>query len=169
MKALLDVVRRIAYGLYLVAGVLLLVMVATVLYEIVSRSLFGISRGAIDITIRGGVEIVSYALLFMVLFALPYAVDRGQVVVDLFTESMGRHLAGLFAGVYTLGFALLGFGMSLRFYEGVGRLAMTGETTQDLLIPMTHIYAVASLATFLLGLRSLLIGIHEIRKGALRL
>jgi len=158
----MDAIRWLARIMHVISGVLLVVMVVTVLVEIVTRGLFGLTQGAIDITIRGGIEIVSYCLLFMVLFALPHSVSKGQVIVDLFTENLGSRLKIVLAGIYTLGFGLLGFGMALRFYEAVGRVAETGETTQDLLIPLTYIYAITTFATFMLGLRGITVGLCEI-------
>ena len=114
-------------------------MVATVLLDVATRALFGASDGAIDLTLRGGVELVSYGLLFMVLFALPHSVARGQVVVELFTERLGERPRALLAGAYLLGFALLGLGMALRFFEAGGRTLATGETSQDLLIPLPSV------------------------------
>ena len=168
MRLLMNVVRRVAHAMHMVAGVLLIVMAVTVLIEVVTRALFGMTGGGLDLTIRGGVEIVSYSLLFMVLFALPYSVSRGQVIVDLFTENMSERLKMLLAGIYTLGFSFLGFAMATRFYESVGRVAMSGETTQDLLIPLTYIYAISAFATFMLGLRGLFVAIDEIGKGLKR-
>ena len=166
MNAIMNATHRVAHAMHVISGFLLLVMMFTVLFDVVSRTLFGASGGRIDLTFRGGVEIVSYGLLFMVLFALPYSVSRGQVIVDLFTEQLGDRLKAVLSGIYTFGFGLLGLGMSIRFFEATARVAETGETSQDLLIPMQYIYAVTAVATLVLALRGVLVAIEELRASA---
>lgn len=151
--------------MHVASGVLLVFMVAVVLVDVAARFLFGITEGALDLTFPGGVELVGYSLLFMVLFALPYSVSRGQVIVDLFTERLGERAKGLLAGAYLLGFALLGIGMAIRFTQAVGRTLETGETSQDLQIPLYSVFAVAAFATAVLGLRGLLVALRQIRDG----
>ena len=165
MKTIMNAAHRVAHAMHVVSGILLLVMMFTVLVDVVTRTLFGASGGRIDFTFRGGVEIVSYGLLFMVLFTLPYSVSRGQVIVDLFTEQLSDRLKAVLSGVYTFGFGLLGLGMSIRFFEAAQRVAETGETTQDLLIPMHYIYAITALATAVLALRGILVAIQELRES----
>lgn len=161
MRVLMDGARKIAFYMHWISGVLLIVMMVTILMDVVSRAVFGASKGGVDFTFNGGVEIVSYSLLFCILFALPYSVRRGQVIVDLFTGGMSERLKGILAGVYTLGFALLGFGMTVKFFEAVGRLSESGETTQDLLIPMFYIYAVATFAVAMLAIRGVLVALQQ--------
>lgn len=161
MLILINTVKKLAYYMHVVSGFLLIVMMCTVLGDVISRSIFGASGGGLDLTFTGGVEIVSYSLLFMVLFSLPYSVRRGQVIVDLFTDGMSERLKGTLAGIYTLGFGLLGFGMAYRFYEAVGRLYESGETTQDLLIPMYYIFVVTTFGAAVLALRGVLVAIQQ--------
>lgn len=163
MNIVMSTVHRVAHAMHLVSGLLLLSMMIVVLLDVSTRTLFGMSGGRMDFTFRGGVEIVSYSLLFMILFTLPYSVSRGQVIVDLFTERMSERLKALLAGIYTLGFGLLGLGMAIRFFEASARVAESGETTQDLLIPMSYIFAITAFATSMLALRGLLVGIQELK------
>lgn len=165
MRHAINAAHRLAHAMHVLSGVFLVVMMAAVLLDVVSRTLFGLTGGKVDFTFRGAVEVVSYGLLYMVLFALPYSVSRGQVIVDLFTEHMNERLKGILAGVYTFGFGLLGLGMAIRFFEAVGRVADTGETTQDLLVPMTYVYAVTAFATSVLALRGFLVAIEQIRES----
>lgn len=162
MKFVMDAAHRLALVMHRVSGVLLIVMMLTVLVDVITRTLFGATKGHVDLTFTGAVEIVSYGLLFMVLFTLPYSVSRSQVIVDLFTERMNERLKSVLAGVYTFGFGLLGLGMAIRFFESMARVAQSGETTQDLLIPMEYIYAVAAVATSVLALRGVLVAIEQI-------
>lgn len=161
MRAIMGAARKLAFYMHWTSGILLIVMMVTILVDVVARALFGATKGSIDFTFNGGVEIVSYSLLFCILFALPYSVRRGQVTVDLFTGGMSERLKGILAGIYTLGFGLLGLGMTIRFSMAVDRLRQTGETTQDLLIPMSYIYAVAAFAVAVLTIRGFLVAIQQ--------
>lgn len=165
MRPIMEAVRRLALGMHVLSGMLLIGMMVTVLLDVISRAMFGASGGRIDFTFQGGVEIVSYGLLFMVLFTLPYSVSRSQVIVDLFTDEMSERLKALLAGIYTFGFGLLGIGMAVRFFEAAGRVAETGETTQDLLIPMTFIYGATAFATSVLALRGILVALRQLQEG----
>ncbi|MCP3871171.1 MAG: TRAP transporter small permease [Gammaproteobacteria bacterium] len=149
--------------MHTLSGVILIGMMVTVLLDVITRLIFRVSSGEVDITFQGGVEVVSYSLLFMVLFTLPHSVSRSQVIVDLFTERMDGRLKSLFAGIYTLGFGLFGVGMAVRFFESMGRVARSGETTQDLLIPMTWLYGIAAFAATVLALRGILVAWHQLR------
>lgn len=162
MKILWDAVFRVAQAMYHIAGILLLAMVLVILVEVVVRSLFGATGGAVDFTFIGGIEIVNYTLLFTVLFTLPYAVSRGQVIVDLFTVGMNERLKGVLAGVYTFGFGLLGTGMTLRFIEATQSAAVSGQVTQDLQIPLAYIYGLTAFATSILALRGILVALQQI-------
>jgi len=161
----MEAVRRLALAMHVFSGLLLIGMMATVLLDVISRGVFGASGGEIDFTFRGGVEVVSYGLLFMVLFTIPHSVSGSQVVVDLFTKQMSGRLKALLAGIYTFGFGLLGVGMAVRFFGAVGRVAGTGETTQDLLIPMTFIYGATAFAATVLALRGILVALRQLREG----
>ena len=165
MRGVLRATERLALHMNRASGLLLVLMMAIVLADVVSRALFGATGGRLDLTFIGGVELVSYTLLFCVLFALPHAVRRGQVTVGLFTRGMSDRLKRVLAGVYTLGFGLFGLGMAVRLFGAVERLRATGETTQDLLVPMWIIYAVAALAATVLTIRGVLSALQQLAGG----
>lgn len=161
MRTIMDAAKKVAFYMHVASGVFLIVMMVTIILDVISRAVFGATQGNVDLTFNGGVEIVSYSLLFCVLFAFPYSVRRGQVIVDLFTDGMSERLKGILAGIYTLGFGLLGFGMTVRFYDAIWRLHDSGETTQDLLIPMEYIYGVATFAVAVLAVRAVLVALQQ--------
>lgn len=165
MTILMNTVRKIAHLMHMLAGAILFAMMITVLVDIITRGIFGLSGGSIDLTIRGGIEIIRYGLLTMVLFSLPYSVSRGQVIVDLFTEHWSERVKKVLAGFYTIGFSLLGFAMAIRFFEAIDRTAKTGETTQDLFIPISYIFTMATFGAFMLGLRGALVAYKQISDG----
>lgn len=166
MKVLADAVFRVAQVMYQIAGVFLVAMVLVILFEVVSRALFDITGGAVDVTYTGAIELVSFALLFMVLFSLPHAVSRGQVIVDLFTGGLSERAKSALAGLYTVGFALMGVGMTIGFVDSAGRVAASGEVTQDLLIPLSYIYGLTAAATAVLALRGIVVAVQQIAEGA---
>lgn len=159
MKIINSWVDYIAKVMFSISGMLLIAMMLIIIVDVISRAVFGITKGKVDFTFLGGIELVSYSLLFMILFCLPYAVNRSQVIVDLFTENMSESLKDILSGIYTFGFGLLGLGMSIRFYEAIWRVAESGETTQDLLIPMSYIFTLTFIATSILTIRSFLVAI----------
>ncbi|WP_211100216.1 TRAP transporter small permease [Azospirillum halopraeferens] len=165
MKLLADAAFRVAQAMYHIAGVLLILMMLIVLADVVSRSVFGFTRGSVDFTFLGGIELVNFTLLFTILFTLPYAVSKGQVIVDLFTNNLSERVKGVLAGIYTLGFGLLGIGMTTRFVEAAQRVALTGESTQDLLIPLTYIYGATAFATGVLAVRGVLVAVQQISES----
>jgi len=162
MIALIKAVDAVARILYRIAGVLLILMMLTVVADVGARSLFAVTDGGVDLTFVGGIELVKFGLLFAMVFAFPYAVDKGQIVVDLFTHNWHERVLQLFDGVYTLCFGVFGALLCWRFYHAAGGAEMSGELTQDLLLPMAPIYLVSSAALALLALRGLLCGILEI-------
>jgi TRAP-type mannitol/chloroaromatic compound transport system permease small subunit len=160
--------HRLAHLMHLFAGVLVVAMVGTVLVDVVTRLVFRLTDGAVDPTFRGGVEIVSFCLLFMVLFALPYSVARGQVIVDLFTENMSERMKGLLSGAYMAGFGALGLGMCIRFIGSFEESLASGMTSQDLVVPLYYIHAVVAFATGVLALRGFLVALEHIMESGKR-
>ncbi len=157
MTVLKNFINRISYAMHVCSGVLLIGMMLVTLLDVVTRTIYGLSDGGISLTFIGGVELIKYGLLFTVLFTLPQSVGDSQVIVDLFTEKMSEKMKTYLESFYVLGFALLGAGMTYRFYLAIEGAALSGETTQDLMIPMPWIYSVVVFATTILTLRCLII------------
>ncbi len=160
MRMLYKAVDSVALWMHRMSGLLLISMMAIVVVDVATRALFDVSDGHWDLTFLGGIELVSFGLLLCILFSLPHCVDKGQVVVDLFTQNMSKSTERLVNGLYTLAFAALWLAMSWRFYHAYTAALETMETSQDLLLPLSDIYLLVVAATFILGLRSLLVGIR---------
>ncbi len=156
---LLNLTDRIAGAMRIGSGMLLTSMMLVTLCDVLSRALFSATDGTLDLTFTGGVELVSYGMLFMVLLAFPYGVDKGQVIVDLFTERFRTRTKLRLEGLYMTGFAALSIGMTIRFFEVAGRMKRSGEVTQDLLIPLHLVYTLASCALAFLALRCVLLAL----------
>lgn len=157
MKILINLVNRAAHIAHLAAGFILVSMMFITLADVITRAMFNFTDGSIDLTFVGGIELIKFGLLFAILLTMPHSVAKSQVIVDLFTEKMNQRLKIYLEAFYNLGFALLGAGMSVRFFEAIESAALTGETTQDLQIPLEYIYIGVVVATALLALRALII------------
>lgn len=156
VNKLIQLFEQVTRIMHRVSGLLLMLMMFSTILDVGSRALFSVTNGSIDLTFIGGVEIIKFGLLLVVLFALPYSVGRSQVIVDLFTEQMSTRSKAWLDGFYILGFMLLGFGMSVQFYHAISYAHMTGETTQDLQLPLFYLYGIACVATGMLGLSALI-------------
>ncbi len=161
MKFIYQLVKKLSYLMHDLSGVLLVSMMLVTMADIFSRMIFNASDGKIDVTFLGGIEMISYGLLFMVLFSLPYSVSRGQVIVDLFTEGMSERMKEFLTGFYTFGFGLLGVGISYGLYTSMLRVMEDGETTQDLLIPMSYVYGLALIPAATLAVRGFLVSFER--------
>ncbi len=159
MDALTRIADFIALLMYRLAGVLIMFMMSVVVADVAARGLFSLTGGSLDLTFTGSIELVKFSLLFSMLFAFPHAVDKGQIVVDLFTQQMDAARLRFFTGAYTLCFGFLGGALCWRFLEAARSTSETGELTQDLLLPLSNIYYVAALALSMLAIRGLLTGL----------
>lgn len=153
MAALKKIINHISQYMQILSGVFLIAIMLATLSDVFTRTLYGLTDGNMDFTFIGAVEIVKYGLLFTILFTLPQSVGSSQVIVDLFTENMSGKVKRYLEGFYLIGFALLGAGMSYRFFLSIESAQMSGETTQDLLLPMSWIYSIVVFATSILTLR----------------
>lgn len=157
MTVLKNFINRIAHAMHVCSGVLLIGMMLVTLIDVVTRTIYGLTDGSVALTFIGGVELIKYGLLFTILFALPQSVGDSQVIVDLFTEKMSEKKKIYLESFYILGFALLGAGMTYRFYLAIEGAVLSGETTQDLMIPMPWVYRIVVFATSMLTLRCLIL------------
>ena len=152
MAIISRLVERLTATMHNISGIVLIGMVFVTLADVFSRALFEATDGKVDFTFIGGIELTKYCLLVTVLFALPHSLSRSQVIVDLFTDSFKTRTKSILEGFYLMCFALLASGMSFRFFHAIGQAQQSGETTQDLLIPLHYLYAISSFATAVLAL-----------------
>lgn len=155
----------LARGLFAVSGLLLVFMMMVVVVDVGLRAVFTVSAGTVDVGFNGAIELVRIGLLFTVVCALPAAVERGQVVVETFTNRLPERGKDIMFAAYLVGFC--GFGLILAFgWFASGQAALSHrETTQDLGIPMAPIYFAAALCAVLLAGRSLVCAIRSVAKG----
>lgn len=158
-------VGKLTFLMHAISGVVLVSMMFITLADVCSRVIFEATEGSVDITFIGGVELIKYGLLITVLFALPHSLSRSQVIVDLFTDSLKTRTKSVLEGIYILGFFLLGSGMSYRFFHAIEGANLSGETTQDLLIPLSYFYAISSFATAVLAIAALVASLQLFIQG----
>ncbi len=156
MEALHRLLERLTFFMHVTSGCILVSMMFVTLADVLSRALFSVTSGSVDWTFVGGVELIKYGLLIAVLFALPHSVNRSQIIVDIFTDTLKTRSKATLEGIFLLGYTLLGSGMSYRFLQLIDEANLSGETTQDLLIPLSYFYGISSFATGILALAALM-------------
>ncbi len=165
MRGIENVLNTIARGLFALAGALLTFMMLLVIVDVVGRQLFVYTDGAIDWTIPGRLELVRISLLFTIVGALPYLVERGQVVVDSFTGGLSDQTKRRMFSVYLCGFAVFGAILAYGWtHTGLGTWD-AGQTTQDLRIPVAPLHFAAAACAAVLSARSLLCAFTHRRSG----
>ncbi|SDL39776.1 TRAP-type C4-dicarboxylate transport system, small permease component [Modicisalibacter muralis] len=162
MHGLIRLSRWLEIVCRVIAGVALIALLSVTIADVALRYLFRLSDGALDWSVVGSVELVSYLMLFSLLAAMAANVEKGQVVVEAFSHGLGDSLKARIAGVYLLGFVALGAVLCMGLWQSALSAAAHGEITQDLRLPMAPIYYVASGLCALLGVRCLL---HAVLSG----
>ncbi|MFY0991713.1 TRAP transporter small permease [Halomonas sp. C05BenzN] len=156
MQSLSFVSRQLARLCQLVAGLALLALMGVTITDVLMRLVFRLSGGALNWSVVGSVELVSYLMLFALLAAMAASVERSQVVVEAFSHGLSPTLKERLGGFFLLGFVILGVVMTIGLWQEAETAALRGQVTQDLRIPMGPIYQFAALLCALLALRSLL-------------
>lgn len=140
---------RLCDGLAMVGLAILLAVVAG---AILGRLIFDLTGGALDLQVPGAIELSRYALLVLIVSALPGAAARGLVRVDLLIgrlpPSLSRSLDRLWhACVCGIG----GICAWLLALEAL-RQADRGDTTQDLGWPLWIFTGYAAMGCAMLAL-----------------
>lgn len=128
------------------------VMMITVT-DVITRLLFSLTSGGVDLTIIGSVELVSYLMLLSLLATMAANVEKSQVVVEAFTHKISEENKQRIAGVYLLGFCALGGLLAWGLWEEGVNASQFGEVTQDLAIPKGPIYKISALLSIIFALR----------------
>lgn len=139
-----------------IGGISLIIIVLVTIADVLTRYIFKLTGGEFGLTVKGSVEIVSYFMLFALLAAFAAFVERSQIIVDVFTQKMPKHIKGYMMGVFMLGFFLMGVVFAWGLYENAIDAVNFGKVTQDLRISMMPIYMVSAFLSILLAIRSLI-------------
>lgn len=155
-----KIMNAVSLLMYWIASVLLMFIMLIICLDVFLRTLFNITGGALDFTIAGTIEMVRFGLLFAMLLAFPYAVDKGQIIVDIFTEQMSVRRRDILDGLYLTGFGGFAGLLCWRFGEAAHVAMLTGEKTQDLMWSMEWLYGPAAIILALVAMQSVLAGIR---------
>lgn len=156
MQALLLVSRQLARLCQLLAGLALIALMGVTIADVLMRLLFRLSGGALNWSVVGSVELVSYLMMFSLLAAMAANVEKSQVVVEAFSHRLSEPLKQRLSGIFLFGFVALGAVVALGLWQEGASAARYGQVTQDLRLPMGPIYQFGALLCVLLTLRSLL-------------
>lgn len=162
MRNLIDWIRKLSLGFNIIGGTALILTMVIVLLEILTRTIFGLTGGYVDLTFNGSFELVRHGMMITFAYSMPYCLARGQVVVDIFTDSWSDRIKSVLSGFYTLLFGIFGFLMTFRLFESAHSASISGETTQDLALSMDIIYYIAAVGMFMLGLRGFALAWEQI-------
>jgi TRAP-type C4-dicarboxylate transport system permease small subunit len=165
MALLTKVSSSIARFCEFIGGISLIIIILATMADVVSRYVFKLTDGQLGFTIKGGVEIVSYFMLFALLAAFAAYVERSQIIVDVFTQKMSQAVKGYMMGAFMMGFFLIGVVFAWGLYESAVDAVHFGKVTQDLRISMMPIYALSSVLSVLLAIRALIESINIFKTG----
>lgn len=165
MNVVFTAVDLAAKYLLVVSRILLTLMMLIIVGDVITRGVFGATGGAVDLTFRGGIELVRFSLLFTIVCALPAVVEEGQVVVETFTNRFSDRKKAFMFAFYLIGFLAFGVILAIGWYKS-GMAAMShGETTQDLKIPKGPIYFGAGVCALVLAARALVCAVRRLGGG----
>lgn len=136
--------ERLARGLALAGGVLLVAVVGMTVASVLGRYLFGVP-------IPGDYELTELACGIAVFAFFPYChMTRGNVVVDFFTSRLSPPCRRALDGLHGIAFTVMAGLIAWRLSVGATRKLDDGETTLFLQIPIHWAYFVALVGAALL-------------------
>lgn len=132
--------ERIARGLALAGGLVLIALVAVTCVSIVGRSLVPLDIGIGPI--RGIYDVTEIGMAAAIFAFLPWChLEKGHATVDLFEPSMPTWLNRTLDLVFNAGMLLVAVVGSWRLYLGMLDKMRFGETTLIAQIPVWYGYA----------------------------
>ncbi|QJQ95991.1 MULTISPECIES: TRAP transporter small permease [Halomonadaceae] len=162
MQGLLRLSHLLAVICQLVAGIALLALMSITVIDVLMRMMFRLSGGALNWSVIGSVELVSYLMMFSLLAAMAANIEKSQVVVEAFSHRLPEALKQRLGGFFLLGFVGLGGVLAVGLWQAGIDARAYGEVTQDLRLPMGPIYQSGAVLCALLTARSL---VHAVLGG----
>jgi len=130
-----------------IAFALISFMMLTVFINVLSRLVFNLTDGELNLMLPGSIELVSYSMLFMVFTSMPRALFNGPIRVEIFVTkfpaSVNQHLTRLWNLLLTLFFTTIG----ILFGQNTLTMFHRGDVTQDLGVPLYLIYGTTTLCS----------------------
>jgi TRAP-type C4-dicarboxylate transport system permease small subunit len=146
--------RIIRYFDWLAYGALLAMLFIAV-ESVLGRILFDLTGGKINVTLPGGIELGSYALLVLVFASLPRAAISGLISVDLVMGALPRPVRQALERSWDLLLAAFAAIIGWLFGNETMTMYSRGDMSQDLGIPLYLVYGLlttCSLCIMLTGL-----------------
>ena len=165
MNAMVRLSNLISRVCQFIGGMSLVIIVLVTILDVSTRYIFKLTGGEMGFTVKGGVEIVSYFMLFALLAAFAAYVERSQIIVDVFTQKMPKAIKGYMMAVFMLGFFLLGLVFTWGLYESAIDAMEFGKVTQDLRVSMMPIYLASAVLSLQLAIRALIESIIIFKTG----
>lgn len=151
---LCDVVALTALGL----------LFAVVAANVIGRALYDYTGQTINLIIPGAIELSRYALMVMVLAALPRAAVIGMVRVDVLVERLPPIVAGALDRLWSLAIAAFGAAAGWLLVEEAIVQVGRGDATQDLELPLWIFTGFAGSALGVLAVTGLWLAIRGRRR-----
>lgn len=145
----------------LVAGICLLGMLVIAVGDVALRFIYGLTGGALGGSITGNIELIRYLMMYSLLAGMAANVERSQVVVEAFSHRLSEPLKTRIAGLFLLGFVLVGCVLVTGLWEAGVRAGEQGRVTQDLRLSMGPIYQAGAVICAGLTLRSLVAAVRQ--------
>lgn len=155
MQVLMTASRWLARLGQWVSGIALLALMSVTVADVLTRLIFRLTGGSLNLSFNGSVELVSYLMMFALLAAMAANVEKSQVVVEAFSHRLSEAFKQRLGGLFLIGFCVLGAVMAWGLWQEAAIAASRGQVTQDLRIPMGPIYQFGAVLCALLAARSL--------------
>ena len=134
------------------AGLALALLLAVTAAGILTRVLFDLTAGRVDLLLSDAVEMATYALLITVFAAMP-------VTVEVFSRTWPVWLTAALDRFWSLTFGTLAALLAWRYAEESLAVLARGDTTQDMQLPLWIFYAFAVPAFAAAGFVALRLGL----------
>ena len=151
------------------AGLALALLLAVTAAGILTRVLFDLTAGGLDLLLSDAVEMATYALLITVFAAMPRALRDGPVKIEVFSRGWPAWATAALDRLWSLIFGALA-GLLVWRYAGESlALLARGDTTQDMQLPLWVFYAFAVIAFAAAALVALAVGLGVARGKSRRI
>ncbi len=164
IQRILDALAR---ALLVLAGIALVAMMFVTIIDVVVRNFGELIPFLTEVRFYGAIELVRYLFLLAMAGAMPWWIEKSQVIVELFTQKVPAKLRARIDALWLIGFALLGALLAYSLSVSAANALITGETTADLFIPMAPIRYGAAFCMGLMAARAIVVAVTGLVKGEL--
>lgn len=141
VKTTLAAIRALCLWVAIAATFVLFAVVA---FNIVGRSIFDATGGAINLMIFGAIELSQYALMISIFAAIPAMLGTGLIQVDILSKRFPPWLQHLSERLWLVLIAGIAAILTMAFWDFALTALERGDQTQDLRWPLWPFYACAA-------------------------